>query len=555
MDIRLPDGTIITNVPEGTTKAQLSVKLGLATPQEMPKPSMGESAARGFVQGGTLGFGDEAMGAIGGAMAKYSPDNPVTRTLGIAGRPDLFKDTGYADMYRAGRDEARAQESAAQEANPWTYGLSQVAGGAATLPVGKMAQPFSNATGARRIGNAMALGAQGGALAGLGTSEADITKGDIGGAAMDTALGAGIGAGSGLVLQGGAELKKAILPSVDKTVADLADKAVNKYGIPLKQTQLSDSRFAKGLASTAEKIPLTGATGFNNKTSKAFNRAVLKTIGEDADSVSPEVIARAYQDIGQKFDDALAGQKVSITDDIMSKLAELEKSATDDLTGDHARIVTNKIGKLLADISDDGTIKGEKLGSLRSALSKTIKMTKGDAQPYIAQLRDLVVDMGVEGSPARRELLNLARSQYRNLKTIEPLAAKAARGDISPSLLLNRVATNFSDFARGGGGDLGELARIGQAFLKDPIPNSGTPERLMAYGTILGLGGGAAVNPVLAAQAAGGIGTAAAYNALNRSQPLVKSAIKNAGKDPKVLADLIKALQGANPVGALARTR
>jgi len=35
---------------------------------------------------------------------------------------------------------------------------------------------------------------------------------------------------------------------------------------------------------------------------------------------------------------------------------------------------------------------------------------------------------------------------------------------------------------------LGQLANIGQTFLKDGIPNSGTPERLAAYG-LLGAGG------------------------------------------------------------------
>lgn len=38
MDVRMPDGTIITNVPEGTTKAQLMAKLGQATEQPMTAP-------------------------------------------------------------------------------------------------------------------------------------------------------------------------------------------------------------------------------------------------------------------------------------------------------------------------------------------------------------------------------------------------------------------------------------------------------------------------------------------------------------------------------------
>lgn len=38
--------------------------------------------------------------------------------------------------------------------------------------------------------------------------------------------------------------------------------------------------------------------------------------------------------------------------------------------------------------------------------------------------------------------------------------------------------------ATGRGGDLAQLAAIGQQFLKDGVPNSGTPERIAAYGLL-----------------------------------------------------------------------
>ena len=46
MDVRLPNGTILKNVPEGTSKDEIAtkaIKAGLATPQEMFNPTEGMS--------------------------------------------------------------------------------------------------------------------------------------------------------------------------------------------------------------------------------------------------------------------------------------------------------------------------------------------------------------------------------------------------------------------------------------------------------------------------------------------------------------------------------
>jgi hypothetical protein len=88
--------------------------------------------------------------------------------------------------------------------------------------------------------------------------------------------------------------------------------------------------------------------------------------------------------------------------------------------------------------------------------------------------------------------LRQARGQWRNLRTIEPLVAKAPTGDISPALLQGRVNTSFSGThgaAYGGGGDLKTLSDIGQRFMKEP-PSSGTAERGMLMHLLGGAGAG-----------------------------------------------------------------
>jgi hypothetical protein len=122
-----------------------------------------ESFARGAEQGVTFGFGDEL--------------NARLESL-ITGKP-----------YEQARDESRAAFKKSEEDNPLTT-LAGNIGGALVVPV-------PGAAGATTVARLAKIGAGGGALAGLGVSEADLTKGDIGGAAKDIVEGAGTGAAVG----------------------------------------------------------------------------------------------------------------------------------------------------------------------------------------------------------------------------------------------------------------------------------------------------------------------------------------------------------------------
>lgn len=166
-----------------------------------------ESAGRGALQGATFGFGDEIYGVGAGAV-------------------DFIKGDGF--NYAKNRDDVRANNDAAREANPGSYIAGEIGGGLA-LPFG-VARTGANA-GARVLGRLTGIapeaqqaatlggrvmqgagqGARAGATYGIGTSNADLTQGDFGGAALDTVKGAG----------GGAILGGALVPAVDAGAAVL----------------------------------------------------------------------------------------------------------------------------------------------------------------------------------------------------------------------------------------------------------------------------------------------------------------------------------------------
>lgn len=123
-----------------------------------------ESSMRGAAQGITAGFADEAYGLVGAIV------NPTN------------SDKGFWDRYSDSRDYARGRDTDAERANPGTFMASNIGGGAASAVL----------TGGATAGLKGAAGM--GAAAGLGMSEADLTEGEVGQAALDTAFGAGVGA-------------------------------------------------------------------------------------------------------------------------------------------------------------------------------------------------------------------------------------------------------------------------------------------------------------------------------------------------------------------------
>lgn len=140
------------------------------------------ATAMGGLKGVTAGFDDE----IGG-IAKALWDKNVTG-----------KKEDFWDLYTKVRDSIRDEHKASEEQHPIASTVGEIGGGVlgmAAIPeaiIGKAA-----AAGAGMMTKAKALGAMGaraGAIAGLGNSTADLTKGQVGQAATDTAGGAASGA-------------------------------------------------------------------------------------------------------------------------------------------------------------------------------------------------------------------------------------------------------------------------------------------------------------------------------------------------------------------------
>lgn len=177
-----PDAYLARKTAKASGRASFDPDAYLAKKQaEIDAPSEAEALLRGLGQGVTMNLGDEMWGgvrAVGDSLPTW---------LGGDDRKG-----GFADSYRRNRDQVRANNERARKAHENYYTAGEVGGGAATMLV-----PGLGIAKGAKLATAAGKMALGGGIAGFGASDADVTNGELGGAAIDTATGAGVGAVAG----------------------------------------------------------------------------------------------------------------------------------------------------------------------------------------------------------------------------------------------------------------------------------------------------------------------------------------------------------------------
>lgn len=258
-----PQGETFTGASGKQITADLEPVPGTDTPEPI---TPFESAVVGAGQGATAGFGDEALAAMESVSG---------------GRP-----------YGEGRDANRRAVAEYQAANPKSYLGANVLTGAATAAL--MGAPAG-------VGRMVALNAAQGGAVGLGESEADLTNGEYGQAALDTGIGATVG---GVTSAGLHALSKAAAPFRNTSRAVLSPVARHETGaaaqeglelaadtgVPLGAAEISGSRTLKKLGGYLRQAPATADEMAAKDISKAgkLHQAVKDVLEK---SSGPEVSA------------------------------------------------------------------------------------------------------------------------------------------------------------------------------------------------------------------------------------------------------------------------
>lgn len=483
-----PDGkSYLVDGPEGATKEQafgiLQTRLGKA-PKLGPKdvPDMPSAAPQGNSEEPDSSLTDKVSGGMG-ALATAATAG-TTGMLGRAGAT-LGGIAGQAVMGELGSPEgsARAAEGAQEGAQKLTYTRSTPESQAVLEGAGRLAEK----TGLDR-------------LAGLGPTEA-LAAGATPARAAARQAGKAIEPEVGALKAISGKLADAVTPKPSPEIAALAKKA-EALGIELRPDMLADNKIAKFIGEALEQVPASGSKAQQRQT--AFNSALTKIVGGDSRSkrLTPDVFDQAMTASGEKIGAISKETPITVTPELRATFNDRVLEAAKFETQDVAKIVSNYVQELDG-LATNNVIPGEAFRKINSKIGRQIRATNnGDLKHALGELQEEMhnaLEANIK-SPERLAELKDARYRYAMGKIIEPLVAKSKGGDISPAALMAAVTSDSakkSMMARGKGGEIGDLARIGQAFLKEPA-SSGTAERGLGYSLLGNLANDAKVAALIA---------------------------------------------------------
>lgn len=519
---------VVSQEAVGTSLPEQAVNLGLI-----------------YAQGRSMGLGVKPMSAIGATMAY-----PFV----AAGKAMQGEEIpSWVDLYKIPVQDIRQRVEQSREDSPWLSGAAEIAGGLKSggeIAKSKAGQAFTsgvkNLIATKGTGAAAKLGMLGkGALVGGLVGEASQRAYEAGTSPVgdeagilfspSPSVGGMLGAASPVLSAGMAGALKALKPNIDDATRTLAQSAKSKYGIDLNLNQISGSNVSQNIQRASQAIPFSGTEKNRLKQLSQWNRAVSGTFGQQIDKFTMDSIDDAFKKAGKPFNDILSGKTINVKQADLDEISNLVTDATKNIEPSKVAILQANIDELLSGI-ENGQITGEKINSIRSALTERAKGADPFARPFISKLVDKVIDISTDGDPAIRKSLNEARRNYKNLN-VALNAWDSKTNSINPARLETAVKATSGygkrSYARGRAGELGELAQIGKTFLPE-VGGSPTLPAALTNASALGIASGV-VEPTAAALTAGGmLLNRALQEGVNRNPAVVRSILRTGTNLPAI---------------------
>lgn len=330
----------------------------------------------------------------------------------------------------------------------------------------------------------------------------------------------------GGVLSGGAQgvanaLTRGVPSNLNPEQVRLARQAANE-GINLTPAQITGSKALKAVDAAFEGIPSTsGAQGaLQDRQLEQFTAAALRRAGARPGLATPDVLQSQRKTLGDTFEDIAGRNLVKFDDKLIDDVSKTVNDASRRLTGEQGSTIARTVDDIIAE-AQNGALTGQKYQAWRSELGRLSRGNDSQAHYYGQLKRALDSAFNRQVSGADAELWKKTSQQYANLKTIMDAmggpGVNPASGLIPPAQLSRALTNSVSREGRAlGRGELNDLARIGNAFVNDKTPDSGTARRLLAQGLLTGGSGYALTgDPQSAAMAAAaGLGAPALVRAL-----------------------------------------
>lgn len=482
MDVRLPDGTIIRNVPEGTTKAQIMAKLGRSP--EPQAPALNPAAANpevstplGTIQGETsTGFNPAAMLIKAGdtmdsinkgiQSLRFGPGDKLREMMGL--EPNRI-----AEGLKADRAAAKPAMKELTDTHP---GSAMLGDAAVYMVAPNKAAPIL-------------------AAAELGTPTERLTRGAV--ALAGNKVGEMAGKALGRVAQ---PTRAAELSATQRA----ANESAKRLGVKLSAGEASGNRALRWAESATGDLPIASGMATKRITAnqKAMNSAVLRQLGQTGDEITEGVLAKARSDTSATYKTILDPLKIELDNSFRSEVKAISGSKvmhqlSKDMHGD-------SVGQLLAQFSNlpKGKIQvsGEWFQQNKTALDSAIRSAYNGGQSSKAKALEgfeKALDRAARRSMGKteREAYEAAQKQWATLRILE--TGKVVEGGNVMAGRLNSAMENRYKAAFKEGkikGEVADVARLGSVLR--PPPNSGTAPRAIYSGLT---GGAMFAEPMTAA--------------------------------------------------------
>jgi len=469
VNVTLPDGTVIKGVPDGTTKAQLLDRL--ASAKHPAARALRHEMAKAQVEGDPITQGAKNF-------AKHMPWwRQAAAGYGKAA-PDIALGLGQITGLASDEDVEERKRLDAPLMNTGGGITGNIAGNAMLFA------PTAAIPGAGTLPGAAVIGAASGAVQPVGKDESRSANAMVGGL-----MGAG-GQLAGRVVGRGL---KPISSRLGPEEAQLA-QAAGREGIPLTAGQQTGSRPLQIAESVMENLPMTSGSQIAAREAqqRAFTAAALRRAGIKGDSAGGRVLSEQKQFLGSALGDIAENSKLSFDDMLTTKLNRIAQDARQHLPPAAAAKIDDSINAVFSQVGEGNAMTGTNYQGWREPLRQLAKGGDAEGHSYGQIRRALDEAFGAQvADPAWPDLSR----QYANLKTITQAMGGPgnlpATGQIPPSQLGAALSNSIGREGKAlGRGDLNELSRIGQTFVKDQIPNSGTAQRQMIQSLLTTGGGG-----------------------------------------------------------------
>ena len=528
MNVRLPNGKVINNVPDGTSKDDImkkAISSGMATSNVFgQQPDVPQLDPSSWGSRFTTGVRDPILGAS--QLLQNALPESVQGGISQADKW-LYENTGGYLGNKGNLNQAIQQREADYQARlPKDEGFDEarMLGNMATGLVATkgMGAPQSLAGSVGK--GALISGGLGAAAPVIKDDYWKQKQSDIGiSAAMGGALGP-IGYGLGRIAapkfankQAVTELNKAgVRPTIGQTMGGFINDAEQKLtSLPFLGKSISNAR--KQAQTQYNKSILNKVVG--------PIKGKIDRVGTDGVNDAHKLISKTYKDA----ENMIAGIKL---DDVAEEGIKLLNKNTKYLTPSEKRIFDRFVKDDFEHfLSQARGMTSKTYKEVDSSLNKIIVNNKGNSRlaDSFKELQDILKEQASRNNPAYKAKLDSADAAYARLVRVENAANRSGLqgGEFTPGQMVNAIkATEQSlrknKFSRGES-LMQDYAVKGQNILGDTVPDSGTFGRAAMGGGLLT---GGAFDPVTASAIASGLGLSSMLYTPTIQKALISAATK-----------------------------